>query len=513
MRGFTYHEHHSLNSPKMGISISKLKQLESPLMIHKPIQIKDLELSFPHKSCFENFNCTIAYGDRIAIIGRNGSGKSSLLKMIAGLLEPSIGQILYQDDITKAYVPQIIEDHNDLSGGQRFNAALTEALSLDPSLLLLDEPTNHLDRRNRQSLTRMLNSYPGTLIIVSHDTELLRNSIDKLMAIDNGKIHIFSGNYDDYIHETRLKRSSIENELSRLGRQKKDIHEKLMQDQQRAAKSKASGEKSISMRKWPTVVSNAKAGRAEETSGRKKSAIDQKKQNLTEQLSDLRLPEVIIPKFSIDSNDVSDRAIVQISAGSVGYQANKPLLSDINFSLFGHDRIAITGDNGSGKSTLIKAIMSDKSIYKTGDWYIIKNEAIGYLDQHYSTLDPSKSVIETISELAPHLPHSEIRRHLNDFLFRKNEEVNAPISNLSGGEKARLSLAQIATKTPKLLILDELTNNLDLETKNHIIQVLKAYPGAIIIISHDHDFLEQIGVGSYYQISNNSLSLSRSSRT
>ncbi len=142
----------------------------------------------------------------------------------------------------------------------------------------------------------------------------------------------------------------------------------------------------------------------------------------------------------------------------------------------------------------------------------IKNEYIGYLDQHYTTLDPNKTVFEMISELVPHWPHSEIRRHLNDFLFRKSEEVNASVSSLSGGEKARLSLAQIAAKTPKLLILDEVTNNLDLESKNHIIQVLISFPGAMIIISHDSDFLEEIGISDYYQIHDNLLNLSKPPR-
>lgn len=162
--------------------------------------------------------------------------------------------------------------------------------------------------------------------------------------------------------------------------------------------------------------------------------------------------------------------------------------------------MAITGDNGSGKSTLIKAILGDESIYKTGDWHVIKREDIGYLDQHYSTLHPDKTVLETIADLVPSWSHTEIRRHLNDFLFRKNEEVNALVSTLSGGEKARLSLAQIAAKTPKLLILDEITNNLDLETKDHVIQVLKAFPGAMIIISHEADFLEEIGVSEVVDV-------------
>lgn len=267
-----------------------------------------------------------------------------------------------------------------------------------------------------------------------------------------------------------------------------------MQEQQRSSKSKAKGQKSIDQRKWPTVVSNAKAGRAEETSGRKKSAIDKRKSDLTESLSDLRLPEIIAPKFSIEGSDAARGMVVQISGASVGYSENQLILSGINLSLQSGERIAITGDNGSGKSTMIKAILGDKSVCKTGEWHVTKREDVGYLDQHYGTLHPDKTVLATIADLVPHLPHTEIRRHLNDFLFCKNEEVNAFVSTLSGGEKARLSLAQIAAKTPKLLILDEITNNLDLATKEHMAQVLKAYPGAMIVISHDADFLDEIGI-------------------
>lgn len=460
-------------------------------MTHKPIHIKDLDLSFSHKTCFENFNCQIPYGSRIAIIGRNGSGKSSLLKMIASLCG---------EDVVVGYVPQVIIDHTDLSGGQRLNKAVTEALSLDPNVLLLDEPTNHLDSRNKKSLIRMLQNYPGTLIMVSHDKELLRHCTDTLWHIDNGKVHIFSGNYDDYMHEIKLKRASIEEELELLSRQKKDMHHKLMQEQQRAAKSKAKGEKKVENRKWLKMVGDLKGMKAEKSQGKKLKNIDERKNDLSNKLADLRLPEIIVPKFSLESYDTGRGVVIQISNGSVSYVEGQPILSGITLSLQSGERLAITGDNGSGKSTLIKAILGDESVCKTGDWHVMKREDIGYLDQHYSTLHPNKTVLETIADLVPHLPHIEIRRHLNDFLFRKNEEVNALVSTLSGGEKARLSLAQISSKTPKLLILDEITNNLDLETKEHVVQVLKAYPGAMIVISHEADFLEEIGVNSYFKI-------------
>jgi ATPase subunit of ABC transporter with duplicated ATPase domains len=468
-------------------------------MMHKPIQIKDLSLSFPHKTCFDHFNAQIHYGNRIAIIGRNGSGKSTLLKILMGTFIGATGDVFIPTDATFGYVPQIITNFDALSGGQRLHKALTRALSADPNVLLLDEPTNHLDRHNRQSLLRLLRHYSGTLIVVSHDTELLRNNVDTLWHSANGKIEVFSGNYDDYMREIETKRASIEQELSRLHRQKKDTHQALMKEQNRAAKSRTKGEKSIVEHKWP-LGGKASARRAEQTSGRKKVAIDDKKQALGERLSELRLPEIIMPKFSLQASDMSDRTILSIMDGGVGYLGTDLLLKGIHLALRSQDRIAILGDNASGKSTLIKAILEDVTVIKSGNWLMPKKVDIGYLDQHYNTLSMDKNLGETISACVPTWSYAEVRCHLNDFLFRKNEEVNMLVEQLSGGEKVRLCLALIAALTPKLLILDEVTNNLDLETKTHVIEVLKEYPGAMIVISHEEIFLKEIGVEDCYEI-------------
>jgi len=465
--------------------------------MHQPIQLQNLSLSFPNKTCFEDFSPQINYGQRIAIIGRNGSGKSSLLKILQDNLS----------NIKVGYVPQVITEFDSLSGGERLNKSFTEALKLDPDVLLLDEPSNHLDSHNRHSLMRMLKSYPGTLIIVSHDIELLRNHIDIIWHIDNAKIHIFSGNYADYMYEIHLKRSSIEKTLLQLNRQKKDTHQALMKEQERAAKSKNKGKKSISQRKWPSVVSKAKALRAEETTGKKKTAIDNKKHELNSQLSDLRLPEIIKPHFSLTSADILNKTLVSINEASLRYSNNDPILQDINLSIGSKDKIALVGKNASGKSSLIKAILNDINIIKDGTWHMPNIKDIGYLDQHYETLSPNLSVLETIEEIAPSWSHAETRSHLNDFLFRKNEEINSLTSNLSGGERARLCLAQIAAKTPKLLILDEVTNNLDLETREHLIEILKEYPAAIIIISHDEDFIREIYISDIYEIKDKTLKL------
>jgi ATPase subunit of ABC transporter with duplicated ATPase domains len=458
-------------------------------MSHNPILINNIGLSFSHKTCFLDFSTQIQAGMRIAIIGKNGSGKSSLLKIIQGQLDPSEGSVKVPGNVVFGYLPQLITDFSDKSGAERFKQALINELAFNPNILLLDEPTNHLDSSNRQLLLRTLREYSGTLIIVSHDVELLRNSVDVLWHIDNEKVQIFKGSYDDYVFEVESKRASIERELSLLCSKTKESHQLLMKEQTRAKNSKKKGAKHIEQRKWPTVVSSAKACRAAETAGKKRKQINLRKQELIDGLSELRLPEIIKPKFSLLA-EKNNKTVLAIVDGSVGYE--KSIINDINLIINGNDRVAIVGDNGSGKSTLIKAILNLPNIRKSGEW-ISSSKDIGYLDQHYNNLDLNSTLIKEFSNLVPSWSHAQIRQHLNDFLFRKNEEVNALISTLSGGEKVRACLAKIALITPKLLILDEITNNLDLETRNHVIQVLKEYPGAMIVISHDKDFLTRVG--------------------
>ncbi len=472
-------------------------------MKHSSIYINNLSLILPAKTCFANFSSQINYRDKIAIIGQNGVGKTSLLKILQNKYERLSDAIDISKDVIFGYVTQTIEDFENLSGGERFGKALREALCQNPNVLLLDEPTNHLDMNNRINFFRMLNKYDGTLIIVSHDEEVLRNYVDIFWHIQNGKIAVFKGSYDDYIKQVNLKRSALFKQISELKLQKKEMHKKLMQEQQRAKKSKQRGAKFVEQKRWLPAVAKMKQSSAEKASGKNKEIINQKSELLKEQLANLREPEIIKPKFSIDVKDVSNKVLVSICDGTIGYKENKILLKNITLSVSGNERIAINGDNGIGKSTLLKAILNDINIEKTGTWYILKKEEIGYLDQYYKNLQFDKTVLENIADIVPDQTHTQLRKHLNAFLFHNTEEVNTKASDLSGGEKVRLSLAKIAIKTPKLLLLDEITNNLDLETKEHVIQVLRYYPGAIILISHDKDFLDAIEVSNFYNLNKN----------
>ena len=467
--------------------------------MHKSIILNNISLYFPNKICFEKFSTQIQPGSHIAIIGNNGSGKSSLLKIIAGKMPASEGEILNNDNIVFGIVPQIIKEYEALSGGQKFNKALSAALSLRPDVLLLDEPTNHLDLKNRKSLMKMLGYYRGTLIVISHDEELLRGSIDFFWHIHNDKIDVFSGKFDDYKNKLFQRRQSLEEKLLDLKKEKKANHQALMKEQQRAKKSKSRGEKFVEQKKWLPAVGDLKQSSAEKASGKSKGAINETKSVINEQLCSLRIPEILKPKFSLSAKDIGSKTILSLSGASAGY-AGKIVFQGITLSVSGGEHIAITGDNGAGKSTLLKAILNRPEIIKEGIWDIPAEDEIAYLDQHYSDLDNGKSVIETLAEIVPQKTHEELRTILNDFLFRKSEEVNKKVEFLSGGEKARLSLAKIAVKTPKLLLIDEITNNIDLETKEHITQVLQEYPGAMVIVSHSESFLESLKIKYFYKL-------------
>ncbi|HAT2073497.1 TPA: ABC-F family ATP-binding cassette domain-containing protein [Legionella pneumophila] len=468
-------------------------------MHYKPIQFKDLGLFYPHKTCFQDFNGEIHFGERIALIGRNGSGKSTLLRMLGGLCPTSAGEITIPQDVCFGYLPQVIEECPDLSGGQRLNQALTKILSEDPNVLLLDEPTNHLDRRNRRSLMRKLLHYQGTLVIASHDTELINTVADTLWHIDLGKITVFRGAYCDYQQMLEDKKASIEQELSRISREKNESHLALMKTQERNKRSRVQGEKKIAQPKWPTIQSHTKLSSAMTTGNKRLSQINHKKQHLLEERSSLSLPETIKPKFKLNGLD-HHRPLISIQDASIAYEAFDVILKGINFHLNGCERVALYGDNASGKSSFVKAILEDSHIKRTGEWTLPSRNTVGYLDQHYQHLDCDETVLDLMKNQMPHASHAELRVHLNDFLFRKNEEVEIKAKYLFGGEKARLSLALIAANPPKLLVLDEVTNNVDLETRAHIIQVLCEFPGAMLVISHDHDFLESIHIGTRYHL-------------
>lgn len=469
-------------------------------MMRKPLQFKDLSVFYPNKNCFSHFSAFVSHGSRIAIIGRNGCGKSTLLKMINNELTPTAGEIIIPDEISIGYVPQMIEDLAHLSGAKRFITHLLQALRKNPDVLLLDEPTNHLDVSHRKSLIRMLQDYSGTLMIATHDIHLINSVTEIIWHINENAIHIFSGNYDNYMRERESERCSLGQEREQLNRKKVKMHGSLMKEQKRAKQSKIQGQNSIKNRKWPTIVSKSKASKACKTADKNRAKISQQKEKINLKLSNLKYQEIIVPTFMITGRNEGNKILISIREGQLGYDENDAILRKINLDIRSCERIAILGENASGKSSLIRGIMNDALVIRNGQWSTIERKDIGYLDQHYNDLDPEMNPFEEIKKTRLNWTSIEIRNYLSDFLFRKNEEVFLQTKYLSQGEKCKLSLAKLACQIPKLIILDEITNNLDLETKTHIVEVLRHFPAAMVIVSHDAHFLSEIGIEKRYEI-------------
>lgn len=457
------------------------------------LKIQDISLQFASNICFENFSSQIMQGQKIAVIGNNGSGKSSLLKLLRREVEPICGSIDFNSDLRIEYIDQIIENHTELSGGERFNKEFFQKIELLPDLLLLDEPTNHLDLQNRESLISIINSLSCSIIFATHDKGLVNQCAEVIWHIDRGVIHQFRGSFDEYIKKHEKEKSKIEHKLLELDREKRFVHKKLMKEQERAKKSKQYGRNKYSGDK---INLSAKKRKGETTTGNRKADISVYRNELKEKIELIYEPKKIIPKFAFDQMRVrSNRNILEIRDGSIGY--NNVILDNISIQLASDQRLAIKGKNGSGKTTLIKAIMSDDQVSVCGEWIIPQKNDIGYLDQFYKNFK-GITPFDEIKYNMPNASDSEIREHLNYYLFRSNDQVHADIHTLSGGERARLSMAAIASRPFKLLILDEPTNNIDMETVGHLVDVLNNYTGSLLVISHDNSFLQQIETESEY---------------
>lgn len=470
------------------------------------IQFKNFGLSTQSQELFSSFTAQLNEGDRVAIIGRNGSGKTSLLKAILGEIEPSEGSIQHSDCVTLSYVSQLEHKNTELSGAQSFNKRLSKALSNFPNVLILDEPTNHLDADNRKSLMSMLKYFYGILIIVTHDVAFLNSIANTIWEIDSGRIHTFKGRYQDYQQEKFHKRNNLLKQIDQIDKEKKKTHLKLMKEQKRAASSKQQGQKNIDNRKWATVVSKAKTDRGNTTANKNKTALVQNQQDLKQKLKELHFIEEIRPSFELSKFSLSKGNIIAIADGQFRYRGEeKAIASNINLKFMSGERILLQGKNGSGKTSFLRALLSHPSVCSSGDWQLISPNDIGYLDQKYANLDESLTVYESLKQVQPKWIEKDIRHKLNEFLFRKNDEVFKSVGILSGGEKARLSLCLLSTLTPKLLILDEVTNNLDIETKEHVASIIEHYPGTLLVISHDAQFLERIKCNRIITIKNNAM--------
>ena len=346
----------------------------------------------------------------------------------------------------------------DFSGGWRMRVALAAALFSRADLLLLDEPTNHLDLEAALWLEGFLASYPGTLLLVSHDRDILNRVVDAILHLEHGHLTYYTGGYD------RFERTRREN-LARLTAQ--------------------NAQQTAERQRIQAFVDRfrAKATKARQAQSRLKML--ERMEPITPVAADTA------PRFVFPEPETLPPPLVTMEKAAVGYAAGKPILRGLDLRIDMDDRIALLGANGNGKTTMLRLIAGGLSI-SDGHLMRARKLRVGYFAQdQLDLLDVQQTAVQSMTKLMGDAPEEKVRAHLGRFGFGQ-EKADVRIANLSGGEKARLVLARVCHGAPQLLLLDEPTNHLDLDAREALIQALNEFAGAVVIVTHDPHLVELV---------------------
>ena len=505
------------------------------------IDLSNISLQFNGRYLYKEINYKINAGDRISLVGANGTGKTSLLRIISGVLRPEAGNVYRQKGITIGYLPQenvthkgktlideafsaltdiislrekeeylseklldsnLIEDErqdvinqlgevhhrleeldsysadarvekiltglgfderefrkktDEFSGGWQMRIALAKILISQNDILLLDEPTNHLDLDSLEWLINFLKNYKGAIVVVSHDKHFVDEITNKTLEIFLGRFNTFNGNYEAYL-KFKEERDAL-----------------LIQQYEQQQKKIKETERFIERFRY-------KATKARQVQSRIKQLEKVELVELPEEAGKIKL------KFPEPPS--GGRINIELLTLSKSYGSNK-VLNNINFSIERGEKIAFVGPNGAGKSTLAK-IIAGKINFDSGERKTGHNTIINYYAQDVADeLDPNLDLIETLEESEPDKTPVFLRNLLGSFLF-SGDDVFKQVGVLSGGEKSRVALAKILLTKSNLIILDEPTNHLDYSSKLILQSALKNFPGSLVLVSHDIDFLRPI---------------------
>lgn len=519
--------------------------------------LQNLTYIHPNKDLlFGNINLTINKHDKVALIGNNGAGKSTLLKIMAGMLQPSAG--IVHIDSTPYYIPQHFGQYNNLtiaqalgiedklnafkeilagnvtetnltllnddwtieercqgalahwglenfdlaqpmknlSGGQKTKVFLAGIAIYQPDIVLLDEPSNHLDTAGRQLLYHFIQSSLSTLVVISHDRKLL-NLLNWVYELSKRGITIYGGNYNFYTEQKLIEANALNEDVrskEKALRRAKEIERETSERQQ---KLDARGKKKQEKAGAPKIVMNTLRNNAENSTSRLKAVHTEKVGAISQELSELRsaLPDIDKMKFGFN-NSALHKGKVLITAEDINYGYGRNLLwkQALNFQITSGERIALKGLNGSGKTTLIRLILGEIEP-EVGTVHRADNKAV-YIDQDYSLIDNQLKVYEQVQKFnISALQEHELKIRLNRFLFTK-DYWDKPCASLSGGERMRLMLCclTIRNHAPDIIVLDEPTNNLDIQNIEILTAAINEYKGTLIVVSHDEYFLEQVNV-------------------
>ena len=496
------------------------------------IVLTDAKLAFGHVDLLANTAFSLESGERVGLIGRNGTGKSSLLKILAGIEKMDDGLLQYQQGLRIAYVPQepifeaeetvfdavskgvaqakaLREEYealsigewddvshhrldevqsqlealsgwnweqrvyetldrlhleadvkiNTLSGGTKKRVALARALVEMPDVLLLDEPTNHLDLDSIAWLEELLKEYQGSVILITHDRAFLDNVCTQIVELDRGILRSYPGNFSAYevLKDQELNSESLANARA----------DKLL------AQEEVWIRKGVEARRTRSVARIARLENLRASRAQRRDAIGQ-------------------VKLAVSAGDRSGKIVADLQNVSKAY--DRPIVQDFTATILRGDKVGLLGPNGAGKTTLLKLILGTIEP-DSGTATMGTRIEVAYFDQMREGLDLNASLEDYISpgsewiEINGNKKH--VKSYLSDFLFAP-ERTNSPVSTLSGGERNRLLLARLFARPANVLVLDEPTNDLDIDTLDLLEQLLQDYKGTVFLVSHDRYFLDNV---------------------
>ncbi len=507
------------------------------------VTLQDVHKSFGSEIVLDQANLQLHPGEKVGMVGPNGSGKTTILKLITGGVEPDMGRVIRQKGLRIGYLPQeatfsgertVLEEmhagvehlfrlqeaihnashemetltdsalqakmkqydrlchdfeiaggyeyeiriqttlaamgfepalHNArttaLSGGQLSRLGLAQVLMLETDLLLLDEPTNHLDLQATEWLERFLGNYHGAAVIISHDRYLLDKIACKIIEVENRRVQIWNGNYNNYVQTKETVRLQQEREYTKRAEFIEHTLDFIARNKdQEGMRGTAKGRKT----------------RLKRLLKENPDFLDKPTDSKTIQ-------------FSFGKADHASELVLRSEGLGKSFGA-LTLFENLTFDVLRGERLGITGPNGTGKSTLIKLALGQMEP-SAGMIRIGANLRIGYLDQHGDVLDPNRSVLDEARAVRPELSAEQIRDRLGGFLFR-GDDVFKQCGDLSGGQRNRLMLCKLVLNQPDVLIMDEPTNHLDIASREMLESALDEFEGTIIAVSHDRYFLDRV---------------------